>query len=300
MKPKIIAIVGQTATGKTAFAVKLAKKINGEIVSADSRQVYKGLTLLSGQPTKKELSSVPHHLIGTENPKKVFSVAEYQKKAYKIITDIIARGKVPIIVGGTGLYIDAVVKGVVLPEVPPNKTLRKKLEGKTTSKLFSILQKLDPRRAEEIDSKNPVRLIRAIEIVKALGKVPSKKTKSRYETFTIGLTVPEEVLKKKIEKRIQERVTKGMLLEAARLHRKGLSWKRLDMLGLECRFAALYLQKKISKKEFFEQLQTATWQYARRQKTWFQRNQYSNWLTSTQPIQNQKETLLLLGKFLKK
>ena len=270
-KPKLIAIVGQTATGKTALAIKLAKKINGEIVSADSRQVYKGLNLLSGQPTKKEMGGIPHHLLGTENPQRIFSVALYQKKAYKIIDDIIARGKVPILVGGTGLYIDAIVKGTVLPDVPPNPKLRQKLQNKSNSELFSILQKLDPRRAEEIDHNNPVRLLRAIEIAQALGNVPKQKYEPRYTVLSIGITVPEKTLSAKIKKRISERLEKGMLREGARLHKNGLSYKRLETLGLECRFTSLFLQKKITRSEFEKELFTATLQYAKRQKTWFKK-----------------------------
>lgn len=297
-REKIIAIVGQTAVGKTALAVALAKKINGEIVSADSRQLYKGLTLLSGQPTKKELGSIPHHLIGTENPKKVFSVAEFQKKAYTVIDDILERGKVPVVVGGTGLYVDAIIQGSVLPEVPPNKKLRKRLEQKPTAELFKMLSKLDPRRAKDIDAANPVRLIRAIEIATALGNVPSKKIAPRYTVLAIGINLPEQVLKKKIVARIEERIKKGMLREAAQLHKKGLSLKRLEMLGLECKFAALYLRKKISKQEFLYELAIATWQYAKRQKTWFQRNKDIFWINGM--AASQKTLLGTLRKFLKK
>jgi tRNA dimethylallyltransferase len=279
-KPSIIAIVGQTATGKTAFAINLAKKIGGEIISADSRQVYRGLALLSGQPTKKEQAGIPHYFIGTENPKKVFSVAEFQKRAYSVIEDILSRKKVAIVVGGTGLYVDALVNGTLLPEVPPNLKLRKKLSKKSAAALFSLLKKLDPKRAKTIDAKNPVRLIRAIEIAEALGKVPALELKPRYDAKVIGLTLPEVTLKKKIHSRIQKRIKAGMLIEAKKLHQHGVSFKRLHELGLECHFAALYLEKKISKKELAGQLAAATWQYAKRQKTWFKRNKKINWITN--------------------
>lgn len=298
-KGKIIAIVGQTATGKTAFAIKLAKKIKGEIVSADSRQVYRGLALLSGQPTKKEMAGIRHHMIGTENPKKVFSVAEFQQKAYEIIDTILAQGKVPILVGGTGLYIDSIIKGTILPEVSPDIPLRKKLEKKSTAELFTLLSKLDHRRAQEIDKANPVRLIRAIEIATALGKVPEQKAYSNYDVFTIGLTLPEKQLRARIKKRILDRVEKGMLREAAVLHKKGLSYKRLEALGLECRFASLYLQKKISRTEYMQQLEIATWQYTRRQKTWFQKER-ATWISNENKKTALAKTCKLASDFIRK
>ena len=274
----LIVILGPTATGKSDFAVRLAKKIkHAEIVSADSRQVYKGLDIGSGKITKKEMRGIPHHLLDVADPKKVFAVSEYQKLANKAIADIIARGNTPILVGGTGLYIDAVVYGTVFPEVPPNKPLRKKLETKKTPTLFKMLQKLDSARAKTIDAHNPVRLIRAIEIAKALGKVPTFKQKEQYDTELIGLTLPDDVLKKKIHNRLLARMKIGMVREVTNLHKKGLSWKRLESFGLEYRSIALYLQKKISKKEMLVELEKATWQYTKRQMTWFKRNKKIIW-----------------------
>jgi tRNA dimethylallyltransferase len=298
-KSKLIAIIGQTATGKTALAIKLAKKINGEIISADSRQVYKGLALLSGQPTKKEMAGTPHYFIGTENPKKVFSVALYQKKAYKTITDILARGKVPILVGGTGLYLDAIIKGVALPEVSPNYALRKQLYLKSPIALLDQLKKLDSERARNIDQKNPARLVRAIEIAIALGKVPKQKLDPQYTVLTVGISVLEKKLKANIKKRILERLKKGMLKEAARLHTKGLSYKRLEALGLECRLGSYYLQKKISKNEFINQLETATWQYAKRQKTWFKKEAVV-WVSNENKKVAERKVYSLAGNFIKK
>ncbi|MBP6884548.1 MAG: tRNA (adenosine(37)-N6)-dimethylallyltransferase MiaA, partial [Candidatus Pacebacteria bacterium] len=179
---KLIIVAGPTSSGKTSYAIKLAKKIGGEVISADSRQVYKGLNLLSGKVTKKEMAGIPHHLLDITNPKKIFSVSDYQKLANKAIADILSRNKVPIICGGTGFYIDAIVYDRILPEVPPNKKLRAILEKKTIVELFKMLVKLDPARANTIDKDNPVRLIRAIEIAKALGSVPKlSKPISKYE-----------------------------------------------------------------------------------------------------------------------
>ena len=165
---KIVVILGQTATGKSEIAIKLAKKFGGEIISADSRQIYKGLNIGSGKVTKKEMSDVPHHILSIVSPKKTFSVAEWQEKTKKIIVEIDSRGKLPIICGGTGFYIQSIVENVALPEVPPNKKLREKLENKTAGELVKILKKLDQKILKTIDTKNPVRLIRAIEIATEL------------------------------------------------------------------------------------------------------------------------------------
>lgn len=277
-KPKIIIVLGQTATGKSDFAVQLAKKVGGEIISADSRQVYKGMDLGTGKITKKEMLGVPHYLLDVAYPKKVFSVSDFKKLADKKIEDIFARGKTPIICGGTGFYIDAVVDGVILPEVAPNIKLRKILEKKSAEKLFEMLKKLDPGRAKNIDVKNKVRLIRAIEIAKALGKVPKIKSQTKYEVLKIGLTLPDEILKDKIKTRLLTRIKKGMLREIKKLHEDGVSWKRMEMLGLEYRYGALYLQGKLTKQEMIEKLNTEIWHYAKRQKTWFKRDKNTIWI----------------------
>ena len=170
-------ILGPTASGKSALGVKLAKKINGEIISADSRQVYKGLDIGSGKITRKEMGGIPHYCLDIFSPKKIFTVVDFKKRADKAIEEIFAKNKTPIIVGGTGLYIQAIVDNIVLPEVKPDWKLRKELEKKTTEEMFKMLKNLDPERAKNIDAKNPRRLIRAIEIAKALGKVPNLAVK---------------------------------------------------------------------------------------------------------------------------
>lgn len=284
---KILVILGPTATGKSALAVKLAKKLartgwggfNGaEIISADSRQVYKGLNLGTGKIMKKEMKGVKHYLLDVVLPRKVFTVSEYQKLANGAIEEIISKGKLPIICGGTGLYIDSLINEVSFPEVPPNLKLRKQLEKKTVVELFEQLQKLDRRRAEEIDKNNPRRLIRAIEIVKALGKVPEIKSKeSRYNVLKIGLNLPAEKLKKRISIRLFARIRDGMISEAKKLHRQGLSWKRMEDLGLEYRYQARYLKGEISKEEMIKQLESAIWHYAKRQMTWFKKDKDIKW-----------------------
>lgn len=280
-KEKIIVILGQTSTGKSDFAVSIAKQINGEILSADSRQVYKGMDLGTGKITKKEMHNVPHHLLDIISPKKVFSVSDFQKIANKKIEEIIKKNKTPIICGGTGFYIDTIINGTILPEVPPNKKLRNILENKSESQLIEILKKLDKKRASEIDQKNKVRLIRAIEIAKAIGKVPKIKNKVKFDTLLIGLTLPKEILQKRIENRLLFRIKKGMINEVKDLHSNGISWKRMNDLGLEYRYVSLFLQNKITKKEMLEQLKTKIWQFSKRQKTWWKKNKSIIWLDPT-------------------
>ena len=299
-KPKIYVIVGPTASGKTTYSIKLAKKVGGEVISADSRQVYRGLNIGTGKVTKKEMAGIPHHLLDVADPKKVFTVADFQKLATKKIEEIIKRGQTPIIVGGTGFYIQAIVDNLVLPEVAPNKKLRANLEAKPPSQLLAILKKLDPIRAQTIDSKNPRRLIRAIEIAKKLGRVPtlnferdrfscnemgSREKLREYHFEIIGLKVSQEELNKKIHDRLLARLKHGMIAEVKKLHQNGLSWKRMEELGLEYRYLARFLQNNPpvggTKTEMIEQLEKAIINYSKRQMTWFKRDERIAWLTST-------------------
>lgn len=268
---KVIVVCGPTATGKSDYAVDLAKKLGGEIISADSRQVYRGLDIGSGKVTRKEMKGVPHHLLDVANPKRVFSVAGYKKLADKAIRGILKRNKVPIICGGTGFYIDALIYNTDFPAVPSNKTLRKRLDSYTIEKLAQMLKKLDPKRYKTIDTKNKVRLIRAIEIAKTLGFVPKIKKEKKYEIEWHYLDFPDEILKKRIHDRLYKRMRNGMLAEVKRLRSEGLSWKRLEALGLEYRYLALYLQEKLSKANMLTELESAIWHYAKRQRTWFKK-----------------------------
>jgi tRNA dimethylallyltransferase len=277
MKKKVLIILGPTASGKSALGVKLAKKYKGEVISADSRQVYKGLNAGTGKITKAEMKSVLHHLLDVADAKKYFSVSEYKSLAEKALQKILQKNKLPIIVGGTGFYIDALTGTVALPEVAPNKLLRKKLEKYSAEKLFKMLQKKDARRAKEIDPNNKVRIIRALEIIDALGRVPEiKNIQSPYEFIYIGLKPSKKELEKKIHKRILVRL-EPMIREAKKLYKGGLSFKRMHDLGLEYRSLARLLQKKIYKDEFVRELFVATVKYSKRQETWFKRNKKIKW-----------------------
>src|SRR3989338_873941 len=296
MSRKIIVILGPTASGKSALAVKIAKTINGEIISADSRQVYKGLDIGSGKITKKEMGGIPHYCLDIVSPKKIFTVVDFKKRADKAIEKIFAKNKTPIIVGGTGLYIQAVADNIVLPEVKPDWKLRKQLEKKTTEEMFRMLKKLDSRRAENIDAKNPRRLIRAIEIAKKLGKVPSLNlsmpmSRLNLDIGRIGIKLPDNVLSKNIEKRIKKMLKDGLVAETKKLKESGLSWKRIYEFGFEYKYPAMFLQGKIDKKEMLAKMLIENRQYAKRQMTWFKRDKIIKW------ISKEKQAEKLIKKF---
>lgn len=288
-KNKIIVILGPTASGKSDVAVSLAKKFKGEVISADSRQVYKGLDIGTGKITKKEMKGIPHYLLDVAFPKKRFTASEFKNFSEKAIVKIIKNKKVPIICGGTGFYIDALLGEKQIPKVPPNPELRKKLEKKSAEEFFKVLKKLDPERAKNIDAKNPRRLIRAIEICKVLRKVPKFELRSmNYEVCKIGIKIPDEELKKRINKRIDKWFRQGLIKEVRNLHKKGLSWKRMSELGLEYKIVSNFLRSplrsKVSKAPFDtlqlkKEMAEKTWQYAKRQKTWFKKDKNIVWFT---------------------
>ncbi len=270
--PKIIVVCGPTATGKSDYAVKLAKKIGGEIISADSRQVYKSMDIGSGKITKREMKGIPHYMLDILSPKKTYTAGQFKIDADKIITEILKRKKVPILCGGTGFYIDTVVKNIVFPNVLPNPKLRKELEKKNLEQLKKILEKLDPKRLKTVDIDNKVRLIRAIEIAKELGKVPELISEPKYNAKIIYLDFKDEILKKRIHDRLIKRIKQGMIKEVEKLHKDGVSWKRLFEFGLEYRYVSLFLRGKITKDEMISELENEIWHFVKRQRTWFKKH----------------------------
>lgn len=289
---KILVIVGPTASGKSDLAVRLAEKLRGEVISADSRQVYRGLDIGTGKITRREMRGVRHHLLDVAPPRRVFTAHEYQRLGRIVIEDITTRGKLPIVCGGTGFYIDALLGRITLPDVPANKMLRKKLAEKSASYLFNVLQKLDPRRAQTIDRHNPVRLIRAIEIAKAPPTdISSYRTRSSYaqhlEIIWIGIKPLDAKLRKKIKKRLLARMRAGMVAEVRHLHRAGLSYKRMEALGLEYRHLARYLQKKVGKYDMLAELERDIWRYAKRQVTYWRRNNDIRWFSNANDVLRQ-------------
>lgn len=293
---KVIVICGPTATGKSALAVEIAQHYNGEIISADSRQVYRGLDIGSAKITQDEMQGIPHHLIDVADPQETFTVTQFKTLADKKIIEIISRGKVPIICGGTGMYISAVIDNQDFPEVPPNESLRSQLEQYTTPELSTLLKKIDPIRSNTIDHNNPVRLVRAIEIATAIGSVPTQiKTVSPYQPLLIGLRLPKDELDAKIAQRITNRIP-GLFMEIRTLHEKGISSEKLRRFGLEYRYGDEYVTGKILLNDFIETLTTKTIQFAKRQMTWFKRDPRIHWLN---PVSDKQKILNLVQDFLK-
>lgn len=284
VRPLIVVVLGPTATGKSDFGVALAKEIQKkmglacEIVSADSRQVYKGLDSGSGKITLREMKGIPHHLLDVVSPRRMFTVSDFQKLAYHAIDDIVTRSKLPIIVGGTGFYIQSIVDGLILPDVARDEKLRATLEKISTEKLAARLKKLDSARAKQIDLNNRPRIIRAIEIAEALGKVPKIQSMPRYETIQLGLDMSDDELKARIHKRLQKRM-RAMLKEVQDLlASRAVTHKRLQELGLEYRYISLFLQGKLARPQMESELELAIWHFAKRQRTWFKRDKRVMWL----------------------
>ncbi len=325
-KPKIIVVLGQTSTGKSDLAVEIAKCFNGEVISADSRQVYRGMDLGSGKITKEEMQGVPHHLLDVADPREVFDVQVFQKLGTKAIKDILARGKVPIICGGTGFYIDALVHQTEFSSAGRNEKLREKLREMSLEELQELYRKKTSQfhtknivsriryilkclfskqkncfapfhfiRNNKIDLQNPVRIIRALEIIEELGYIPKAKQKNPYDVLFIGLMLPRDTLNKKIYERIIKRLERGMLDEARKLLANGVSHERLQSLGLEYRFMSKYLLGEITREEMIEQLYRATVQFAKRQRTWFKRNKKIEWY---HPLKEREKIFQRVEKFL--
>jgi len=270
MENKLIVILGQTSSGKTGLSIKLAKALNGEIVSADSRQVYKGMDIGSGKVTKKEMQGIPHYLLDVANPKTRFTASQYQKLALGAIKDIQKRKKLAFLVGGTAFYINSIVNGIIIPEVKPNLKLRKELEKLSVLQMFEKLKKLDPERAKTIDKNNPRRLIRALEIVITTGNaVPQLTEKNNFNVLKIGILKTPEEIKKAIHKRLLDRLEKNALIDEVKKLRQTLSFKRLEEFGLEYRFVAQYLQNKITLEEMINKIEIDSWHLVKKQMTWF-------------------------------
>ena len=277
---KLVVILGTNASGKSDLGIRLAKHLGGEVVSADSRQVYRGLDLGTGKITPAQAGTVKHHLIDVADVSEYFSLAQYQRAAYSAIDAIAGAGKWPLLVGGTGLYISAIVEGYQLVDVPPNDPLRAELECLPLAELVARLEKSDPDAASRIDQNNRRRLIRAIEIASAgLAHSAAQKSSPRYHCLQLGLTWPREILEARIDKRLRERLANGMVDEVAGLRSRGMSDVRLDKLGLEYRYITRYLRGELGTLEDLRlQLGTAIRQFSKGQLTWFKRDRRIIWL----------------------
>ena len=277
-KPKVIVVVGTTASGKTSLAIELAKKFNGEVISADSRQVYKGLDIGTAKVTEEETEGVPHHLIDLVDIDSTYTVADFKNDASVAVTRILNRDKLPIIAGGTFFYVDALLGKSPITEVPPNETLRQELEKKDKADLYKALEKLDPRRAAEIDPDNKRRLVRALEIIAAIGAVPKKESgSSPYEVLTIGIEIDKDDLRERFRRRAELWLKNGFKAEVEHRLATGTSRERLQEIGFEYMLMLEYIDGRLTEPEFIQKFVEKNWQYAKRQRMWLKRDQNIIW-----------------------
>jgi len=295
-KPKVIAIVGPTASGKTSLAIKIAKRFNGEIISADSRQVYRGLDIGSAKVTKAEMDGIPHHLLDVADPKDTYTAADFKREATVAMEAIWVRGKLPIVAGGTFFYIDTLLKRVNLPEVSPNEELRALLEEKSPSELLAILHQLDASYAELVDKDNKRRLIRAIEIATALGHVPeADNSASPYDILTIGITINKDNYEQVLRQRLIDRLDQGLIVEVETLLSQGITHERLESLGLEYRYVSRFLTGEITRDEMITQIVLKSRQFAKRQMTWLKRDKAIKWFKKDEVQQVNEEITAFLA-----
>lgn len=281
-RPDLIVILGPTASGKSALGIALAQCFQGEIVSADSRQVYRGLDIGTAKVTPEERALVPHHLLDVVEPTEVYSVSQFQQAAVSAIDDILLRGHLPFLVGGSPHYIQTVVDNFDIPTVPPQPELRAQLEARPLEDLLVQLSSLDPESAASIDRKNPRRVIRALEVCLATGKPFSQQrgvAHPRYRCLQLGIAWPRAELYARIDQRIDERLQQGLVREVREQLECGVTHERLDALGLEYRFVSRWLRGEFASEEaMVQRLKYASHDFTRRQLSWFRRDKRIVWL----------------------
>ena len=295
-RKSLIVILGPTASGKTSLAIKLAKKFNGEIILADSRTIYENMDIGTAKPNRDEKKIIPHYLLDIIKPDQRFSVAEFQKLAFQKIAEIHKRGKIPFLVGGTGLYINAVCEGFKIPAPAADKKLRKKLAQKSEAQLLKQLKKLDLKTAAKIDSKNKRRLIRALEVCLKTGKKFSQlqqQAKPDFDILKIGLRISRQKLYQKINQRTDQMVKAGLVDEIKKLYKMGYDFNLPALSGLVYKEIGEYVCGKITLAQALEKAKQKTRNFAKRQMTWFRRDKKIKWITSTKQAEN------LIFKFLK-
>lgn len=303
--PKLIILLGPTASGKTDWALEIARKHNGEIISADSRQIYQKMTIgtakvkgewrWNGLRRTYFVDEIPHHLVDFLNPGKAFSAAEFRDKALKYCKMAHQAGRLPMIVGGTGLYISALVDNFIIPHVVANPKLRQSLEEKTHDELFKLLSRLDPETAQTIDAKNKRRLIRALEVCIMTGEPFSHQRKKGVQLFDIlqiGIDVPREVFYDRINRRVDGMAEAGLVVEVENLLKQKYGWNLPSMNGIGYRQFRDYFENGMSLKDTLEALKRDSRHYARKQLTWFRRDPRIKWC-ATLP-----EAMSLVEKFL--
>lgn len=293
--PKIIAVVGPTASGKTDLGLALAKEFNGEIISADSRQIYKKMDIGTAKPKADYrlqttdyssgvyvIEGAPHHLMDIVDPGEEFSLADYKKLALLAINDILSRGKLPIIVGGTGLYIRALVDNFDIPKIKPSKKLRQQLEKKSLAQLVALLKKIDPASAQKVDLKNPRRVLRALEVFILSGEsFFNQRTKSAplFNMLQIGINLPRAELFARIDRRVDQQIKDGLVEETKSLAKQKYGWNLPSMSGIGYKQIGFYVRGEKSLAEAVELLKRDSRRYAKRQMTWFNQDKRIHWLS---------------------
>ena len=300
-KQKVIVICGPTASGKTALSIELAKKINGEIVSCDSMQIYKEMDIGTAKPTKEEMQEIPHYMINTIFPNERYSVADYKKDAKKAIREIIKKGKVPIIVGGTGLYVDSLIYEIEYPDIKFDEKYRQELEEQVRKdgleKLYNKAKKIDPEAMLKISSNDKKRILRVLEIYKATGKTKteqerkSREKEPEFDYLVYGLNMPREKLYERINLRVDIMIKQGLIKEVEEIYKKYNEFPTA-MQGLGYKEVVEYLQGKVSKEEMIENIKRETRRYAKRQMTWFRKNKQTIWLDTENTKQNNLQIIL--------
>ena len=286
-KPKVIVICGPTASGKTALSIKLAKEINGEIISSDSMQIYKDMDIGTAKPSEEEMQGIPHHLIGFIEPNQRYSVAEFKKIAEEKIEEILAKGKTPIIVGGTGLYVDSLIYGIEYQNIEFDEKYRNELEERVEKegleKLYEEAKKIDPQAIEKISINDKKRILRILEIYKATGKnkteqeIESRKNEVKYDYKVFAINWEREVLYERINKRVDTMIQQGLIQEVQNLLKKYKEFPTA-MQGLGYKEVVEYLQGITTYEEMVEKIKMETRRYAKRQITWFKKNKQTIWI----------------------
>ena len=270
-RKKIIVVAGPTASGKSKEAVRLAKERDGEVISVDSRQIYKGLDIGTEKTTREEMSGIPHHLIDIREPSESYSAGEFVQDAKRLIDEIIARGKVPILAGGTHFYFDALIYG--LPEIPQDALVREEIERLTDDEILEEVRAKDPARFSQLDPANRRRLIRALEIIRTQGRVPERPrdvSASEYEVEWVIINPERDVLRERIHTRLAQALKNGLIEEVERV-RELVGDERLNELGLEYRVVGEYLRGERTEESLLSTLSSKLWHYARRQKAWLRK-----------------------------
>ena len=302
MKPKVIVIVGPTASGKTALSIELAKKIDGEIVSCDSMQIYKDMDIGSAKPSLEEMQDIKHYMIDIASPEERFSVAEYKKQAEFAIEEILSEGKMPIVVGGTGLYADSLIYGIEYPKIEFDENFREELEKQAETEeglkdLYDKAKKIDEQAIEKISKNDKKRIIRILEIYHQTGKtkteleVESRKNEVKYDFKVFAINMDRQILYDRINKRVDLMIENGLIQEVENLLKKYNEFPTA-MQGLGYKEVVEYLNSELTKEEMIDKIKQETRRYAKRQLTWFRKNKETIWLDGLANVQNNIDVIL--------